>query len=172
MVTGSRTPWPPGCASTRLCCAARRTRQSTYREGRGQQATTRHSARRALKHLRVQPESTEPEQLVSRRFVELAAPKSAHKRPFIDRASAVEEREPSSSSWRLARRQRSARQGCCGRRPPPILPTREGQRAGELCKEPNGMAAGRSKRLRAAPNGVRDAPARAFGDSPRVHAVR
>ena len=96
---------------------------------------------------------------------------------FIDRVSAVEERDPSSSSWRLARQQRSARQGCCGRRPPPILPPREGQgalwkRAGELCKEPSGTAAGRSKRLRVAPNGVRDAPARAFGDSPRVHAVR
>lgn len=37
------------------------------------------------------------------------------------------------------------------------------KRAGELCKEPSGTAAGRSKRLRVAPNGVRDAPARAFG---------
>ena len=149
----------------------------TIHLSRGTRPAGHNAASRALKHLRVKPESNEPEQLVTRRFDVPAVPKHAHKRPSIDHVSAVEEREPSSSSWRLARRQRSARQGCCGRRPPPILPTREGQgalwkRAGELCKEPSGTAAGRSKRLRVAPNGVKDAPARAFGDSPRVHAVR
>lgn len=112
---------PPVCLREVVLCGSRRTRQSTYR---GTRPAGHNAASRALKHLRVKPESNEPEQLVTRRFDVPAVPKHAHKRPSIDHVSAVEEREPSSSSWCLARQQRSVRQGCCGLLLPPILPTR------------------------------------------------
>lgn len=121
LLSGSRHTRPPVCLREVVLCGSRRTRQSTYR---GTRPAGHNAASRAVKHLRVKPESNEPEQLVTRRFDVPAVPKHAHKRPSIDHVSAVEEREPSSSSWCLARQQRSVRQGCCGLLLPPILPTR------------------------------------------------